>query len=61
MSTKKSPNRMTAAGLTRREVADYLGIKVDEVKSNGPVPSMDEAEKRRRQQQFYAKYSRKNK
>jgi len=57
MSTKKSPGRMTAAGLTRQQVASFLGIPVSEVKSNGPVPTMDDSEKRRRQNLFYAKYA----
>ena len=59
MSTKKSPSRMTAAGLTRQQIANFFGIPVSEVKSNGPVPAMDDAEKRRRQQQFYNKYAKK--
>lgn len=60
MSTPKSPSRMTAAGLTRQQIASFLGIPVSEVKSNGPVPAMDDAEKRRRQNLFYAKYTKKN-
>jgi hypothetical protein len=59
MSSKKTPSRMTAAGLTRQQIANFLGIPVSDVKSNGPVPAMDDAEKRRRQQQFYSKYSKK--
>lgn len=55
MSTKKGPDRMTACGLTRREVAAFLGIPVKDVKSNGPR-SLDPSELERRKAKFYATY-----
>lgn len=60
MSSKKSRNRMTACGLTKQEVAAFLGIKVEDVKSNGPIPALSDNEKRARAQAFYRKYAKKD-